>query len=114
MGACMGGDPAEGIGGHKMSFIVKGVDLPKNYIAVEIKIVIPVRIGLRECHREVSSLFGPEALDNIIQIPKDHGRIVELKDIRYCALSGDGKNIDFKFLLDTQVDALPTILEAEE
>ena len=89
--------------GEPMSIILKGIDLPNSG---QIEIII------RPHGKVFSKTRGISA--EAIQIPKGHGRIVELKDIRYCAFSSDGKSRELEFLLATQVEALPTILEAEE
>lgn len=89
-----------------MSIILKGIDLPKEGEEITLAIFHDGDI--------VSYKYWLPKEAEAIQIPKDHGRIVELKDIRYCALSSDGKSRELEFLLATQVEALPTILEAEE
>lgn len=65
-----------------MSIILKGIDLPKYCKAVEVKFYIAdidvYRYTYTELNREVSAVFSGETLDNIIQIPKGHGRIGDL------------------------------------
>lgn len=92
-----------------MSILIKGIDLPKEGEDVTLEIN----------HKGEARVYSTELKDTdtdtqAIQIDRPHGRIVELKDIRYCAFSSDGKSRDLEFLLATQVEALPTILEAEE
>ena len=73
-----------------MSFIVKGIDLPKEYRAVEIKFYIPniihsdnIYINGREMlDQEMSALFTAEHLKDIIQIPKGHGAIADMKTFK--------------------------------
>ena len=69
-----------------MSIILKGIDLPKHCEAVEVKFYISdidvYRYTYAEGHREVSAVFNGEGLDNIVQIPKDHGRIIDEKELK--------------------------------
>ena len=97
-----------------MSLILKGIDLPKHCEAVEVKFCISdidvYRYTYVEGHRDVSAVFTGEELDNIVQIPKGHGR---LKDF-----DADGVHpviVDGEYMVRVDdLDELPTILEAEE
>lgn len=91
-----------------MSLMIKGINLPKKGDVICLEIYSDGSVW------DKSNWEPHPPKVSAIQIPKDHGRIVELKDIRYCALSSDGKSRELEFLLATQVEALPTILEEGE
>lgn len=112
-----------------MSIILKGIDLPKEYIAVEIKFYIPNIIhsdniyinGWEMPDQEISALFTAEHLKDIIQIPKGHGRLIDADLLKYTVRdSVPAYTIGVKIPTfgDTQImsaiDVMPTILEAEE
>ena len=73
-----------------MSFIVKGIDLPKECRAVEITFYIPniihsdnIYINGRELlDQEISALFTAEHLNDIIQIPNPHGRLIDENELK--------------------------------
>ena len=105
-----------------MSLMIKGINLPKHCKAVEVKVYISGIDGYKEYNQEVSAIFTGEALDNIIQIPKEHGRLIDaklLKDtIKDSIPTYTGREL--KILptygdldLMDKIDMMPTILEAE-
>lgn len=114
-----------------MSIILKGIDLPKEYIAVEIKFYIPdiihsdnIYINGREMpDQEISALFTAEHLKDIIQIPKDHGRLIDggaletvFKDMAKCEWNQKASPISWAYAFEDTIDEIhdaPTILEAE-
>ena len=81
-----------------MSFIVKGIDLPKDKTIV---------IHYANRYGEMETVYVDES--NIIQIPKRHGR---LKDF-----DADGVHpviVDGEYMVRVDdLDEIPTILEAE-
>jgi len=97
-----------------MSIILKGIDMPKHCEAVEVKFYISdidvYRYTYTECHREVSAVFNGEGLDNIIQIPKNHGNLKDENEIKKNSIDDD---YDL-YVSWTDIDNAPTILEAEE
>ena len=99
-----------------MSFIVEGIDLPKHYEAVEIKVYIPVIEGYTKCIQEVSALFSGENLDSIIQIPKGHGRLIDGDKLKLARHDIYVEEINYRHrcIHIENIDEAPTILEAEE
>ena len=101
-----------------MSFIIKGLDMPKECRAVEIKFYIPnfnLFNGREMLDREISALFTAEHLNDVIQIPKGHGRLKDEKDLLESAKPrGISKEIWEQSELYKFIVNAPTILEAEE
>lgn len=112
-----------------MSLILKGIDLPKECRAVEIKFYIPniihsdnIYINGREMlDQEISALFTAEHLNDIIQIPKEHGRIGDfdlLKDMIKDSVPAYRIGVKIPTYGDMdimdKIEFIPTILEAEE
>ena len=104
-----------------MSLILKGIDMPKHCEAVEVKFYISdidvYRYTYTECHREVSAVFNGEGLDNIIQIPKGHGRLIDESNWTTHEVlepMGNGQYEEVEVAYKGDIDNAPTILEAEE
>ena len=97
-----------------MSLILKGIDLPKHCEAVEVKFCISdidvYRYTYVEHHREVSAVFTGEDLDNIIQIPKDHGRIGDLDELQKAIKTDIMGGLNYGYFIRNT----PTILESEK
>ena len=100
-----------------MSFIVKGVDLPKEGCSVNIEVspngrcsVMEIEEG--ECYRLE---FNREA--QAVQIPKNHGRLIDADKIDYDEFwhrEGHGFTIRVCQKAQQIIEEQPTILEAEE
>lgn len=93
--------------GEPMSFIIKGFDIPKDAVYFKLSFYD----GNRENEYGVSGSLKPY----IIQIPKGHGRIVDVNDLKadmrlyeskYCGEQG--------YITEDDIDDAPTILEAEK
>ncbi len=93
-----------------MSFIVKGIDLPKNIVAIEVKFYIPKVDGYEKLDQEVSAVFADEYLENVIQIPKGHGAIKDTDEI--ITLFRRVTSINKSIMIDA-IQQTDTILEAE-
>lgn len=114
------GDPAEGIGGHKMSFIVKGIDLPKG----EELLTVSIYDGFISVYTVTPKDTVIEHKAVAIQIPLDHGDIKDVSEFIKAvdhALDVAWNRDDYldenmrELLRDTKkrIEKLPTILEAE-
>lgn len=83
-----------------MSFIVKGFDIPKDAIYFKLSFYD----GNRENEYGVSGSLKPY----IIQIPKGHGRLIDVSDLYIC-----GSDSYEQRMIDEGIADAPTILEAE-
>ena len=96
-----------------MSFIVKGVDLPKDKA---------IAIHYANRYGEMETILVSES--DIIQIPKDHGRMIDadaletvFKDMANCEWNQQVHPISWAYAFEDTIDEIdnaPTILEAEE
>ena len=112
---------------------IKGVDMPKECRAVEVKFYIPnnthsdnIYINGREMlDLEISALFTAEHLNNIIQIPRPHGDLIDrdiVRDEYYKTMEELVQSTTINISAEalsllcgfTIVNNIPTIIEAEE
>lgn len=94
-----------------MSIILKGIDLPDEKL---------MEMFESDNHICIGGNYYPLMIKDVIQIPKDHGDIKDVKPLRdkfsrtksgYCgAWEFCDKPEDMQFLIDDE----PTILESEE
>lgn len=82
-----------------MSIILKGIDLPKDDIVIH----------YANIYGEMETVYVDKS--DIIQIPKDHGRLIDAEAIKNVFDKGDTFTA-FHFI--EAMDNAPTILEAEE
>ena len=94
-----------------MSFIVKGIDMPKEYTQV-------IAITPNGEVWQVNPIGKNERLEaQAIQIPKKHGRLIDADKIDYDEFwhrEGQGFTIAVCQGTEKIIDEQPTILEAEE
>ena len=104
-----------------MSFVVKGIDLPKECRAVEITFYIPhiihsdnIYINGRELFdQEISALFTAEHLNDIIQIQNPHGRVIDGGELNKSVHAWNPAYTYGRSAFTRAIDNAPTILAEE-
>ena len=101
-----------------MSFIVKGIDLPKDGEGNGCRFLIV------DCFGTVIDDVTGQIVAEAIQIPKDHGRLIDadaletvFKDMAKCEWNQKVFPISWAYAFEDTIDEIdnaPTILEAEE
>lgn len=88
-----------------MSFIVKGIDIPKDETIV---------IHYANRYGEMETVFVDE--NDIIQIPKGHGRLIDGDKLKLARHDIYVEEINYRHrcIHIENIDEAPTILEAEE
>ena len=97
-----------------MSLILKGIDLPTD--GKPIRLVITSNGDAVEVWRDgLAKAYHP---NSAIQIPKDHGRLIDADEIWFdhsvARSLDDGHNWDELVATKDGICGVPTILEAEE
>jgi len=92
-----------------MSIILKGIDTPKKGEWLEV-IIKPTKEVIVDTIRYKDNALLKTEYGSAIQIPKGHGRIGDLDEVRR---KGVDDGYDF-YVSWTDIDNEPTILEAEE
>lgn len=91
-----------------MSLIIKGIDLPKK--GTNIVLTIYGRDGTYYARTYPS---GSRIKDEAIQIPEDHGRLIDASELIKSYMRGTKTGIDDFYDTIDIIDNAPTILEAE-
>lgn len=99
-----------------MSIILKGIDMPKEGEWLEV-IIKPTKEVIIDTIRYGDNALLKTEYDLAIQIPKDHGRLIDeqkvlLTNLEIFMCEGDYK--EALKLICEKFDGAPTILEAEE
>ncbi len=97
--------------GEAMSIILKGIDLPTNG---ETLVVGIYSNGLVSVEHSKFLVLPIEINADAIQIPKDHGRLIDDRLIPYIDLNDGNNEIKVFATFRENIKRVPTILEAEE
>ena len=94
-----------------MSLIIKGMDMPKEKDEALLLLIlgdgtVAEKIG--------SDRYEEMANTEAIQIPKDHGRLIDASELIKSYMRGTKTDIDDFYDTIDIIDNAPTILEAEE
>lgn len=88
-----------------MSIILKGIDMPKDGDRIYLLI---------EGDKCFNALDPIQTLAEAIQIPKNHGRLIDASELIKSYMKGTKTDIDDFYATIDIIDNAPTILEAEE